>query len=187
FFFCMASLAALKAGSGSNYYLEFIILLLLGAGILLRHNHELPGRFTLYASALLPFFMIASANDKGWGDLKKMDASKSMYSECKLVSDYIRPRLGKGEWVLTDFHKENHLNLLLCDQALFPCREVAVDFTWPKGVFNFNAFGQLHRDGKIRYYVCRSGNFPTSLLNVSLIGFTPDTTIGTIQVYRYGR
>lgn len=187
FFFCMASLAALKAGSGSNYYLEFIILLLLGAGVLLRHNHELPGRFTLYASALLPFFMIASANDKGWGDLKKMEAAKSNYTECQRVSDYIHPRLGKDEWVLTDFHKENHLNLLLCDKALFPCREVAVDFTWPKGVFNFNAFGQLHKEGKIRYYVCSAGNFPTSLLNVSLQGFDPDTTIGKFQIYRYNQ
>ncbi|MCE2846445.1 MAG: hypothetical protein LW707_05350 [Sphingobacteriales bacterium] len=187
FFFCMASLAALKAGSGSNYYLEFIILLLLGAGVLLRHNHELPGRFTLYASALLPFFMIASANDKGWGDLKKMEAAKSMYKECEMAAEYIRPRLSKDEWVLTDFHKENHLNLMLCDKALFPCREVAVDFTWPKGVFNFNAFGRLHKEGKIRYYVCSNGNFPTSLLNVSMTGFDPDTTIGTIQIYRYNQ
>jgi hypothetical protein len=152
-FFITATMTAFKAGSGSNYYLEFIVLSIFGAAILLKNQFGPSSQVVLFALLLSPFFIISAANDKGWGDLGMMKKAKKNHFNCMEVSNYIKPKLKNGEWILTDFHKENTLNLQLSDKALFPCREVALYFTRPIGVFHFNEFQQLIAHGKIPYII----------------------------------
>ena len=183
-YFLTATATAFKAGSGSNYYLEFILFSILGSALLIKSNVFTHPHITLFALILSPFFLVAAANDKGWGDLGLMKKAKKNYLNCIEVSSYLKPKLHTGEWVLTDFHKENTLNLQLSDKALFPCREVALYFTRPIGVFHFKEFETLVKNGKVSYLVTRKGETLKDFIDVPLTQYEPDTTIGNFQVYK---
>lgn len=182
-YFIVATLSSFKAGSGPNYYLEFLTLTLMGIGNLsLRYASEIR-KLMPYALILTPFFLLTSANDKGWGDTKSMSAAKADYNNCEQVAEYLNPRLGSNEWVMTGFHKENLLNLMLVDKALFPCREVAFYFTWNLGVFHFREFEKLKLNKQIKYVVVKNEKLPGEYLNVNFNDFVPDTSIAGYQIY----
>ena len=183
-YFLIATVTAFKAGSGSNYYLEFIIFSILGVCILMKSSVFKHPQITLFALMLTPFFLVAAANDKGWGDLALMKKAKRNYFNCLDVSAYIKPKLHSGEWVLTDFHKENTINLQLSDKALFPCREVALYFTRPLGIFHFKEFESLVKNGKVLYLVTRKGETLNEFIDIPLTHYEPDTTIGKYQVFK---
>jgi hypothetical protein len=183
-FFMTATLTAFKAGSGPNYYLEFIALSIFGAALLLKNQFGPSSQVVLFALLLSPFFIISAANDKGWGDLGMMKKAKKNYFNSLDVSDYVKPKLKNGDWVLTDFHKENTLNLLLSDKALFPCREVALYFTRPQGIFHFNEFQKLIEQGKIPYIITKEGEELTEFIDVPITNYERDTLIGKFQIYR---
>ena len=86
--------------------------------------------------------------------------------------------------MLTDFHKENTLNLQLSDRALFPCREVALYFTRPIGVFHFKEFESLIKNKKIPYLVTKKGELLEVFIDVPLTQYEPDTTIGNFQIFK---
>ncbi|MBL7924989.1 MAG: hypothetical protein JNL88_12380 [Bacteroidia bacterium] len=183
-YFVIATLTSFKAGSGPNYYLEFIALSIFGLALLLRQETYLNGNSVLFALALSPFFLLAAANDKGWGDIGLMKKAKADYAHARQVAAYVLPELKTGEWILTDFHKESTLNLHLADRALFPCREVALYFTRPLGVFHFDAFGQLVQNGRIPFIIEKKNKPLQEFLDVSLNKYEADTTIGNYTVYR---
>lgn len=183
-YFIVATASSLKAGSGPNYYLEFLSLTILGIGNLsLRYASEIR-RITPYALILSPFFLLASANDKGWGDTRYMKQAKVDYQKCSEVAEYLRPQLGPSEWVMTGFHKENLLNIMLCDKALFPCREVAFYFTWPLGVFRFTEFKAMKEQGKIPFVVVKKGKEAGKYLDTDFNQYKADTVIAGYQIYR---
>lgn len=183
-FFTTATITAFKAGSGSNYYLEFIALSIFGAALLLKNQYGPSSQLVLFALLLSPFFIISAANDKGWGDIGSMQKARKTYFNCIEVSNYIKPKLLDENWVLTDFHKENTLNLQLSDKALFPCREVALYFTRPIGVFHFQEFQNLLERGKIQYIITKEGEQLTEFIDVPITKFEPDTLIGKYQIYK---
>jgi hypothetical protein len=183
-YFLTATATAFKAGSGSNYYLEYIIFSILGVALLIKSKVFTHPHITLFALILSPFFLVAAANDKGWGDIGLMKKAKKNYSNCIEVANYLKPKLQKGEWVLTDFHKENTLNLQLSDRALFPCREVALYFTRPIGVFHFKEFESLIKNKKIPYLVTKKGELLEVFIDVPLTQYEPDTTIGNFQIFK---
>lgn len=183
-FFITATVTAFKAGSGSNYYLEFIALSIFGAALLLKNQYGPSSQLVLFALLLSPFFIISAANDKGWGDIGSMPKAKKNYFNCLEVSNYIQPKLKNGNWILTDFHKENTLNLQLSDNALFPCREVALYFTRPLGVFHFKEFQKLVEHRKIQYIITNKGEELNEFIDVPITHFEPDTLIGKYQVYK---
>lgn len=182
-YFSTATLSAFKAGSGSNYYLEFIMLTIFGTALLLKKQNGPSSAVVLFALTLSPFFLIAAANDKGWGDIGMMKKAKKNYMSSSEVASYVLPKLKADEWVLTDFHKENTLNLQLSDKALFPCREVALYFTHPNGIFHFNAFKTLVTNGKVPYLIAKKGETIDEFLEVPLENYQADTLIGNYQVY----
>ena len=183
-YFLTATASAFKAGSGSNYYLEFILFSILGSALLIKSNVFTHSYITLFALILSPFFLVAAANDKGWGDLGMMKKARKNYSNCLEVASYLKPKLKEGEWVLTNFHKENTLNLQLSDKALFPCREVALYFTRPNGVFHFKEFEILVKNGKIPFLVARKGETLKDFIDVPLTQYEADTTIGNFQILK---
>jgi len=183
-YFLIASLSAFKAGSGPNYYLEFIVLSLFGISILIKNTSFINSTGTLFALVLSPFFVIAAANDKGWGDLGMMKKSKKDYFNCIEVAEYIKPKIKFEEWVLSDFHKENSLNLMLTDQALFPCREVALYFTRPQGVFHFSEFKKLIENGSVSFLITYKEDTLSEFIDEPLLNYCTDTTIGNYTIYR---
>ena len=183
-FFLEATLSSFKAGSGPNYYLEFIFMMIVGIGILIRHAAIHPEKYFLFALAISPFFLIASANDKGWGDTGLMKKSRTDYFNTREVVAYVLPKVKADEWVLTNFHKESTINLQLSDKALFPCREVALYFTRPLGVFHFNKFNELLNQHKISFIIDRKNKFPETFLDVELKNYVADTTIGNYTIYK---
>jgi hypothetical protein len=138
-----------------------------------------------YAIALLPFYMIASANDRGWGDLPGMRTARKNYRLSEKASKYVLDRTGSDQWALALFHKENHMNLLLGEKALFPCREVALQYTRPLGVFHFKEFGQLLNKGKVPYLITHRKKPPVKIADESLAAFVPDTIFGPFKIYRW--
>ena len=185
FTFCVATMSAFKAGSGTNYFLDFIVLFLMGVAWLNHRQRLTLNSLAPYAIALLPFYMIASANDRGWGDLPGMRTARKNYRLSEKAAGYVLARTGKDQWALALFHKENHINLLLGGKALFPCREVALQYTRPLGVFQFKAFGGLMRDGKIPYLITHRKKPPVKIADEELSDYVPDTLFGPFKVYRW--
>jgi hypothetical protein len=185
FTFFVATMSAFKAGSGTNYFLDFLVLFLIGAAWLNTKGHIALPALAPYAIALLPFYMIASANDRGWGDLPGMRTARKNYRLSEQAANYILTRTEKDQWALALFHKENHMNLLLGGKALFPCREVALQYTRPLGVFHFRAFGDLIRNGKVPYLVTHRKKPPVKIADENLSAYVPDTLFGPFRIYRW--
>lgn len=185
FTFAVATLSAFKAGSGTNYFLDFLVVFLMGVAWLnTKQRISLPA-LAPYAIALLPFYMIASANDRGWGDLPGMRTARKNYRLSEQAAQYVLARTGKDQWALALFHKENHMNLLLGGKALFPCREVALQYTRPLGVFHFREFGKLLHEGKVPYLITHRKKPPVKIADESLAAFVPDTIFGPFKIYRW--
>lgn len=183
-YFTAALLSSFKAGSGPNYYLEFIILSIFGLALLIHNKQISYEKNLLFALVISPFFIVASANDKGWGDIKLMKAAKADYHNSQQLAAHLLPLLKEDQWILTAFHKESTLNLHLSDKALFPCREVALYFTKPLGVFHFKDFSKRINTASIPYIVDYSGEFPDTFMEDSLTQYRADTTIGNYTVYK---
>lgn len=183
YYFFVAGITSFKAGSGPNYFLEFILLTLLGTGWLIAHHRYQVRPFIPMAFVLVPFFIIATANDKGWGDLPNLKKTRLDGNNAQRVAGYIKHKLGQDEWVLTTFHKQSTINLRLSDKTLFPTREVALGFCKPMGVFHFDAFKSQLEQGKIRYVIDKKGYFPDRFMDIPLEGFKADTVIGNYAVY----
>lgn len=185
FTFTVATLSAFKAGSGTNYFLDFLVVFLMGVAWLNAKLRIALPALAPYAVALLPFYMIASANDRGWGDLPGMRTARKNYRLSEQAAQYVLDRTGKDEWALALFHKENHMNLLLGGKALFPCREVALQYTRPLGVFHFKKFSELMRGGKVPYLITHRKKPPVKLADESLSAYVPDTLFGPFRIYKW--
>lgn len=183
-YFSVAVLSSFKAGSGPNYYLEFLVLSIFGLALLVRNNNFEYRQQLLFVLVLTPFFMIASANDKGWGDIKQMKRAEKDYRNCILVANYVLPKVKENEWVLTNFHKESTINLHLSDKALFPCREVALYFTRPIGVFHFNEFSRMINTKRIPFIIDHRNELLPVFLDDTIKSYSLDTTIGKYAIYR---
>lgn len=182
--FVIATITSFKGGSGPNYFLEFLLLSLLAIANICRKTDILQERkMMLYALIILPFFIAAAANDKGWGDIKYFKKSKQDYADCTEVASFLNTKLLPDEYVLTAFHKENSLNLMLNDKALFPCREVALYFTRPLGVFHFRKFGEMVQNGQVAYLVYPENKPPESFIDIPLTGFKEIKQIGRYKIY----
>ncbi len=184
FYFLIALIFSLKGGSGPNYYLEFNILSIIGICILLNDNANLPINNFLFTAISLPLFLFACVNDKGWGYISKLNKVKKDYQICESVTAYIKKNINPKNYVLTAFHKENCLNLMLAPKAIFPCREVALTFTYPMGVFKFQKYKEMIDSNQIQYYIDEKDKLPNEILGVSLSSFKPDTTIGNYTIYK---
>jgi hypothetical protein len=184
FYFFTAVFLSLKMGSGPNYYLEFIMFTLLAVAYFLNQEVSTYDQYFKFSLFIIPFILLSSMNDKGWSYLGYSGKSKKDYQNCNEVSTYIKKHIAPGEYLLTAFHKENCLNLLLADYALFPCREVALYQTYPQGVFTFAGFKKLLDAGHVKYYIDYNDVSPDKFLNESLSSFVPDTIIGAYTVYR---
>jgi len=183
FYFIVASVTSFKAGSGPNYFLEFILLTLIGIGWLIT-QHKLDLRYYMpMAFVLVPFFIIASANDKGWGDLPQLRKVRQDELYARDAAGYVRKKIRNDEWVLNTFHKQSTINLQLADKALFPTREVALTFCKPMGVFHFNDFNRLVTQQKVGFIFDKKDHFPETFIEIPLRGFAPDTVIGNYAIY----
>ena len=118
----------------------------------------------------------------------KDDLLISLFEEkmAEVVAE-VRERVGAGDDALSRLRIfiENHMNLLLGGKALFPCREVALQYTRPLGVFHFNAFGELIRNGKVPYLVTHRKKPPVKIADESLSAYVPDTIFGPFRIYRW--
>lgn len=183
FYFIVASVTSFKAGSGPNYFLEFIILTLIGLGWLIARHKLVMRPYMPMAFVLVPFFIIASANDKGWGDLPQLSRFRLDELKARDAALYVRNRIREDEWVLTTFHKQSTINLQLADKALFPTREVALTFCKPMGVFHFNDFNRLVARRKVGFIIDKKNHFPETFIEIPLRGYQPDTVIGNYAIY----
>ena len=184
YYFLIAIIFSLKGGSGPNYYLEFNILSIFGICLLINDKPDISLNYFSFAAIILPIFLLACMNDKGWGFLSCRKKAISEYVMCQSVAKYIKTNLKKDNYVLTAFHKENSLNLLLAPKALFPCREVALYFTYPMGVFKFEKFKTLLLNTQVQYYIDEKGQLPTKFLHDDISYFVVDTIIGNYTIYK---
>ncbi len=186
-FFCTATILGLKDGSGPNYYLEFTYITIINCCVLLQMKPTRWDRFLPLMVCWLPVFIYSNANDKGWSILQKSAALKQDYENTQKIAAYVNKEILPGHFVLTAFHRENCLNISLSKSVLFPCREVALTYTRPLGIFHFYKFDTLMNSGAVQFYVNRTEQTPHAYLNNSLVKFSKDTTIGAYTVYRYSK
>ncbi len=184
YYFLIAIVFSLKGGSGPNYYLEFNILSIFGICLLIDDQPDISFNYFRFAAILIPVFLLACMNDKGWGFLSCRKKAISEYVMCQSVAHYVKTNLKKDNYVLTAFHKENSLNLFLTPKALFPCREVALYFTYPMGVFKFEKFKTQLLKKQVQYYIDEKGHLPTTFLHEDISNFVVDTTIGNYTIYK---
>jgi hypothetical protein len=184
YFFICALGFSLKYGATQNYFIEFTIMIVFGIAYLIENNHEIHKPYLPLVALYIPFFLMTCANDKGWKSISSMKSSKRDFKECEMVSDYVQKNIQPGNYIYSTAHTENCLNLMLVQQALFPCREVAFVQTYPLGVFKFNKFQEILNNGNLQYIIDKKDAFPKKILYAEPKYFIPDTTIGNYTVYR---
>jgi hypothetical protein len=185
FFFATALAMSPKGGSNAYYFLEFTFMTFFGLGYLLNKNPEYHKPYLPYFTLLIPFFLMSTINDKGWHELGRMKKAKNDYANCMEVADYVNQKLIPGNFIYSNFHLENSLNLFLYNSTLFPCREVAFKFTRPQGTFHFNKFDTLVKNGNVQFVIDKKDEFPAKVLDTDLQNFVKDTTIGNYSIYQF--
>lgn len=179
--FVFAFITSFKNGSGINYFTEFQILSFIIAAVYFKDASLQPiAKWFLFF--LLPFFILNVYNDKGWTYIKLLKKSKEIYIQTAAVANYITPKLKNDEYVFTAFHRENALNLMLGEKALFPTREI-IHYLYPRKVFNYSDYGNQAVNGKIKYLVGQNGLQPDKFLFVDFSNYTKQTTIGNFDIY----
>ena len=185
YFFFAALLFSLKYGATQNYFIEFTIMVVIGICYLL--NQE-PPKYNSYLSLTalyIPFLLMTCATDKYWQNITLLKPAENDFKVCEEVSSYVNKNTLKGNYIYSNFHTENSLNLMLSKIAIFPCREVAFVQTYPHGVFKFNQFGDLLSQGKIQYIIDRTNHFPDKILYATPINYNVEKSIGDYTIYRY--
>ena len=183
--FIAALASSFKWGSSTNYFTEFLVLSLILAAVYLRHYSVLHPVAKLFFLFLTPFFIMNVYNDKGWSFLKKLDESKQIHLEAKVAAAYVTANIKNDEYIFTAFHRENLINLMIGERALFPNREIVFYCTYPMQVFNYDKFPQMINDGKVKYLVGINGTKPDSFLNAEFKNYKEDREFGRFRIYKY--
>ena len=182
--FICSLLASLKWGSATNYFTEFLALSFMLSAIHFTRNSITSSLTPIFLLCITPLFILSVFNDKGWGHLSGLKKSKQVYAETMQVSNYIQSKLNRNEYVFTDFHKENLLNIALNSNSLFPHREIVVHCSYPKKIFSYDDFNTRLQSGKLKYWIGKKDDEPSGFLNVHFNKFEKDTVIGGFAVYR---
>ncbi len=184
FLFSTAFLMSMKGGGNPFYFLEFTFMVFFGICIIVNEYPEEHKKYLPYITLLLPFFLMSTINDKGWHEIGRMKKAKKDYIACSEISTYINQHLTKGNYIYSNFHLENTLNLMESEIALFPCREVAFKFTRPQGVFKFESFNELVKNKRVQFIIAKQDDFPSKILDSPMINYHIDTLIGSYAIYQ---
>ncbi len=184
FLFATAFLMSMKGGGNPYYFLEFTFMVFIGICFLINTQPDNYKKYMPYITLLLPFFLMSTINDKGWHELGRMKKAKKDYNDCLQVSNYINQNIRKGNYIYSNFHLENTLNLMQSETALFPCREVAFRFTYPQGVFKFSQFDTLMKNNQVQYIIANADDFPVKILDTPIVNYKKDTVIADYTIYQ---
>jgi len=183
--FSFALVSSLKWGSSINYFTEFLTLTFILSAVYFKHYSMLYPAAKLFFLFLTPFFIMNVYNDKGWNYLRDIQESRADYEECKKVATYLKVNVKNDEFIFTAFHRENLMNLLIGEKALFPTREIVFYCAEPLKIFSYQRYHDMLKNGKIKYLVGHKGIQPDMFLSGRFDGYSKIFDEGKYQVYIY--
>ncbi len=124
-------------------------------------------------------------NDKGWGYLKDLKSSEADYAECTSVASFLKKSVKNDEYIFTAFHRENVMNLLIGEKALFPTREIVFFCAEPLKVFDYSRFSSMVEGGKVKYLVGKKGVQPDMFLGVAFHDYEKMLSVGSYDIYEH--
>jgi hypothetical protein len=101
------------------------------------------------------------------------------------VSAFLKRNIKNDEYIFTAFHRENLMNLLIGEKALFPTREIVFFCTEPAGIFNYAGYRELVADHKVKYLVGKEGVQPDMFLGARFDGYSSIFRKGKYEVFMY--
>ena len=110
---------------------------------------------------------------------------KSDYADWTLVSRYVKQNVKNDEYIFTSIGKQNMINLLIGEKALFPTRDIVLENTYPNKIYNYSDFSQRVKDGKIKYLISKDADQPEKFLNVIFEGYEKETNLRGYDIYIY--
>ncbi len=185
YFFFAALVFSLKYGATQNYFIEFTIVVVIGICYLLNQEPLKYNSYLAFTALYIPFLLMTCATDKYWQNIALLKSSEKDFKVCEDVASYVSKNTFNGNYIYSNFHTENSLNLMLSKIAIFPCREVAFIQTYPHGIFNFKQFGELLAQGKIQYIIDKTNHFPDKILYATPINYTAEKSFGDYTIYRF--
>lgn len=183
--FFFALLSSLKWGSSINYFTEFLTLTFILSAVYFKHYSVIYPVVKLFFLFLTPFFIMNVYNDKGWNYLRDIKQAEIDYEDCKKVASFLKVNVKNDEFIFTAFHRENLMNLLIGEKALFPTREIVFYCAEPMKVFNYSRYHDMLKDGKIKYLVGHKGIQPDMFLGGKFEGYSKIYDEGNYQIYIY--
>ncbi|MEP7265313.1 MAG: hypothetical protein ABI772_12480, partial [Bacteroidota bacterium] len=183
--FIFALISSLKWGSSINYFTEFLMLTFMLSAVYFKQQTVLFPAVKLFFLFITPFFIMNVYNDKGWNYLRDLKSSKADYDNCSSVASYLKKNVKNDEFIFTAFHRENMMNLLSGEKALFPTREIVFYCAAPLKIFNYDRFTNMVNDGKVKYLVGRKDVQPDRFLNAEFKNYIKVMDQGPYTIYIY--
>ncbi len=185
--FLFALLSSLKWGSSINYFTEFLALTFILSAVYFKHYSVLYPAAKLFFLFLTPFFIMNVYNDKGWNYLKDIKRSEKDYADCKRVAGFFKDNVKNDEYIFTAFHRENLMNLLIGEKALFPTREIVFYCAEPAKVFSYELYRDMVANGNVKYLVGKKGLQPDIFLGAEFKNYKSIFVHGNYEVFQFSR
>ena len=110
---------------------------------------------------------------------------KAEYADWTLVSRYVKLNVKNDEFIFTAIGKENMINLLIGEKALFPTRDIVLENTYPNKIYDYSDFTQRVKDGKVKYIVTRDSVQPEKFLDAVFERYEKETSLKGYDIYIY--
>jgi hypothetical protein len=183
--FLFATGTALKNGSALNYYIEFVILTLLGVISLKNPQLAKPGEQSIpswvsyYLLLGVTIDLLLNAPNFNWIRAFRNDISEQLYVRDQSIADFLyRDGLKKGQQVYTP-EQFSFLNLILFEYTLFPQHDILIEMNG----LNYDQITNFD-PSKVRYILLNKAtpNLPFRVLNLE--EYQEIGAIGEIRIMR---
>lgn len=193
--FLFSAIAAMKYGSSSNYFTEWWVLVILGAGLCWQHFVRIASSID---SRLLYFLLIfvvltrVTTIIQPVYNIFSLAVNKSKEQKFKTeqkIAGFIQQHSGQQPFLVFNniFSPDSYLNNLLFREAVMPQTDIIVLATYYRKVFDYSSFSDQVNKGAIQYIVLDKSGPVGGFLKMDYRNYQLLTVIDNYQILEYKR
>lgn len=188
--FLLSNIFGLKVGSGTNYLMEWLVLVVIGTSLCAERLKEMlaiirPRLAHILLSLAVIFYIVPAINSLYWYSRKaNFKSSKQDFLEEKAVADYVNAGGSEDHYyVLTTVSTPGSYLSNLCRERLLMPQSDIINTVYDRHVFDYSRLRTQIENGEVRYIVTKQSSDTIHFLDFQLSNYSLDTTIRRYRVY----
>jgi hypothetical protein len=191
--FLFSVVGAMKYGSSSNYFTEWWVLVILGAGLCWQHFVRITSSIDtrlLYFLLIVVVLTRVTTIIQPVYNIFSLTANKNREQKLETeqkVAGFMQEHSGQKEFLVFNniFSPDSYLNNLLFREAVMPQTDIIVLATYYRKVFDYSRFSEQINKGAIQYIVLDKSGPVGGFLKMDYRNYHPLTVIDNYQILEY--